>query len=81
MVIDTIPTLVWSARRRFRRLYQPTLGRIHGTVAEEGLGWKLEELHPDDGGRFMNEWLATLSSGEPMRIEVRVPKADGEYRC
>ncbi len=82
VVIDTIPTLVWSARPDGSvDFINQRWGEYTGLSLEEGLGWKLGAvLHPDDGARFMNEWLATLSSGEPMRIEVRVPKADGEYR-
>jgi len=38
----------------------------------------LDALHPDE--RAMDDWLAALAAGEPFEKEVRLRRADGEYR-
>jgi len=82
VVIDTIPALVWSAQTDGSvDFINQRWGEYTGLSLEEGLGWKWgEAIHPDDVARFMDEWRATLASGEPMRTEARVRAADGEYR-
>ena len=38
----------------------------------------MDALHPDE--RATDEWLAALAAGEPFEKEVRLRRADGEYR-
>ncbi len=82
LAIDTIPALVWSARPDGSvDFVNQRWEEYTGLSLEEGLGWKWgETVHPDDIERFIREWRTTLASGEPMRTEVRVRRADGEYR-
>ena len=82
LVIDTIPALVWSARPDGSvDFVNQRWEEYTGLSLEEGLGWKWgDTVHPDDIERFVREWRTTLASGEPMRTEVRVRRADGEYR-
>ena len=82
LAIDTIPALVWSARPDGSvDFVNQRWEEYTGLSLEEGLGWKWgETVHPDDIERFVREWRTTLASGEPMRTEVRVRGADGEYR-
>jgi len=82
LAIDTIPALVWSARPDGSvDFVNQRWEEYTGLSLEEGLGWKWgETVHPDDLERFVREWQTTLASGEPMRTEVRVRGADGEYR-
>jgi len=82
LVIDTIPALVWSARPDGSVDFVNQRWKEYtGLSLEEGLGWKWEDtVHPGDIERFVREWRTTLVSGEPMRTEVRVRRADGEYR-
>ena len=42
-------------------------------------GWKAT-VHPDDLDRHVSKWRASLASGEPIEIETRFRRADGEYR-
>ena len=80
-VIDTIPGYVWSAlpdgsidfiNRRWLE--------FSGFSLEEGLGWGWEAaVHPDDRGRFVDEWRAAVASGKAMESEARVRRADGQY--
>ena len=82
LVIDTIPALVWSAwPDGSLDFVNQRWEEYTGLSPEEALGWKWGgAVHPDDIERFVGEWRATLASGEPMRTEVRVRGADGEYR-
>jgi len=82
LAIDTIPALVWSARPDGSvDFVNQRWEEYTGLSLEEGLGWKWgETVHPDDIGKFGEEWRAALASGEPMRTEARVRGADGEYR-
>jgi PAS domain S-box-containing protein len=42
-------------------------------------GWKAT-IHPDDLDRHVCKWRSSLASGEPIEIETRFRRADGEYR-
>ena len=42
-------------------------------------GWKAT-IHPDDMDRHVRKWRASLASGEPIEIESRFRRANGEYR-
>ncbi|WP_051978689.1 sensor histidine kinase [Edaphobacter aggregans] len=82
LVIDTIPAMVWSARPDGSLDFvNQRWVEYTGLSSEDVLGWNWREVvHPDDIERFVREWRTTLASGEPMRTEVRVRAADGEYR-
>jgi PAS domain S-box-containing protein len=82
LVIDTIPAHVWSARPDGsvdfvnRRWLETT-----GLTREDSLGWDWGSVvHPDDLARYVEKWRAALAAGEPMESEVRLRRADGEYR-
>src|SRR5262249_28623708 len=50
-------------------------------AAATGPGAKtFPHFHPDDIERNDMAWRASLASGEPLSIEVRVRRADGQYR-
>src|SRR6266850_1231942 len=52
-----------------------------GCSREEILGWGGKKtIHPEDLDRVLNNWQAALASGEPLEIEGRLRRADGEYR-
>ena len=36
--------------------------------------------HPDDLDRALNTWQAALATGEPLELETRYRRADGQYR-
>ena len=42
-------------------------------------GWKAT-AHPDDVDEHVSTWRSSLVSGEPIEIETRFRRADGEYR-
>src|SRR5271168_924020 len=80
--IETIPAMAWivgpdgAVQFRNRRWVEYTglsqLGKAEeaGTIA----------VHPEDGDRIVRRLGASFASGEPFEDEVRVRRADGEYR-
>src|SRR5262245_59909468 len=81
-IIDTIPTQIWSARADGavdfvnRRWVEYT-----GLSADQavGSGWAAA-VHPDDQSRLIECSRSILDSGTSHETEVRLRRADGEYR-
>ena len=82
LMADDSPVMVWvtegdgSCSFLSRSWYELT-----GQTPEEalGFGW-LEAVHPDDRARTRAEWAVALDRGEPIRVEYRLRRGDGEYR-
>ncbi len=45
----------------------------------QGSGWRAC-IHPDDVDVHVRTWRASLTSGEPIEVETRFRRTDGEYR-
>ena len=81
-IIDTIPTLAWSARpdgsaEFFNRRWLDYCG----LSAEEASGWGwTSAVHPDDLNRLTDYWRSILASGESGEIEARLRRFDGVHR-
>jgi len=82
VALDTIPALVSTAlpdgSRDFisRRWLEYT-----GLDPSDGLGWGWTDvIHPDNRAAFVDRWKAALASGQPLEAEVRLRRADGQYR-
>src|SRR5882762_955267 len=82
LVIDTIPAYAWSALPDGsvdfinRRVLEYT-----GRSIEELLSWNWGSVvHPDDLARYVDDWRAALVAGQSMESEVRLRRADGNYR-
>jgi PAS domain S-box-containing protein len=82
-VINTVPAHAWSALPDGNiDFVNQRWQQFTGLPPEDALGWNWEVvLHPDDRAKFIGDWRAALSSGQPMETEVRTRRADGEYRC
>jgi hypothetical protein len=84
LMIDSIPVFVATyqpdgTRDFVNRIWQDYIG----LTAEEATGQSAQtfpHFHPDDLERNDKAWRASLASGEPLTIEVRVRRADGQYR-
>src|SRR6266403_526450 len=79
-IIDAIPAIIW---RKFPDGSADFLNQhfreYTGLSLEDGLGWGwMNAFHPDD--RLMEEWRAALAAGKPFEKEVRLRRADGQYR-
>jgi len=81
-VLDSIPAVVWSASPDGSNSYANRRSVEYCGMTREqiaGSGWE-GGFHPDDLQRHKARWLASIASGEPCEDEVRVRRADGQYR-
>jgi PAS domain S-box-containing protein len=82
LVVDTIPSLVARTRGDGSLEFMNRPWREYlGLRLEEVQNWAwTTALHPADRERFMEQWRRALSKGEPLELEARMRRADGEYR-
>jgi len=81
LVIDTIPTMAWSLRPDdvLDFLNQRWLDYT-GLSFEEAIEKPTCTVHPEDLSRVMEKWLAVKATSETYEDEMRLRRADGEYR-
>jgi PAS domain S-box-containing protein len=81
LAINTIPTMVWTlqADGTVDFVNQRSLDYT-GLSLEEQLADPTRAVHPEDLPRVMEKWLADLAAGEASEDEMRMRRADGEYR-
>jgi len=51
-----------------------------GVSLEQSIKEPTRSMHPEDIPRVMEKWLAVMAAGEPYEDEMRLRRADGEYR-
>jgi len=82
IMADGCPSAMWVTdatggiqfiNRKFRELFQATLEQMQGTK------WQMM-LHPDDAPRYLAVLRNAVREQIPFRAEVRVKRADGEWR-
>ena len=81
LVINTIPTTAWSL------LPDGTVDFINQRYLEytglsfaEALADPTRAMHADELSAIMQSWLAAMAAGRPYEGEMRLRRADGEYR-
>jgi len=81
LIINTIPTMAWTVRP------DGTVDFVNqrwldytGLSLEEEVEEPTRAVHPEDLPRVMEKWLANMAAGEPSEDEMRLRRADGEYR-
>jgi PAS domain S-box-containing protein len=81
LAIDAIPTMVWSVRPDgiIDALNQRWLDYT-GSSLEQYLKDPMGPMHPADVPGAMEKWIAHMASEEPYEAEMRLRRADGEYR-
>src|SRR5437867_434115 len=81
IVIDTIPAMAWSVlpNGAVDFLNQRWLNYA-GVSLEQYIESPTRAIHPEDIPRVLEKWLATMAAGEPYEDEMRLRRADGEYR-
>jgi PAS domain S-box-containing protein len=81
LVIDTIPVMAWSLRTDgvVDFLNQRWMDYT-GVSLEQYVEEPTRPVHPADIPRVMEKWLADMVAGEPNEDEMRLRRADGEYR-
>jgi PAS domain S-box-containing protein len=81
LVIDTIPIMAWSIRQdggldfANRRWLE-----YAGLSLEEEIEEPTQIIHPDDREKVIATWTANMAGGEFYEDEMRLRRADGEYR-
>ena len=81
-IINTIPTLAWSARPDgcCDFLSQGWL-EFTGLTTEQAHGWGwLNAFHPDDRDRLTQNWQSAIATGVYVDTEARLCRRDGVYR-
>lgn len=81
LIIDTLPTMVWTLRAdgHVDFINQRSL-EYSGLTLEDYLKDPTGAVHPEDLPRVMQKWVADMAAGEPSEDEMRLRRADGEYR-
>jgi PAS domain S-box-containing protein len=80
--IDTIPILItgWNPEGK-RAFVNAAWLRFSGISTAEALGTGSHVIvHPEDLQSGESKWREALATGEPLQIEQRLRRADGEYR-
>jgi len=81
LVINTIPTIAWTVRPDgvVDFVNQRWLDYT-GLSLEKEIAEPTRAIHPEDLPRIMKRWLADMAAEEPYEDEMRLRRADGEYR-
>jgi PAS domain S-box-containing protein len=81
-VFETIPAMAWSALPDGRVDFMNRAWQDYtGLSMDKALGRKSADIiHPDDQAATIAEWESALKNGQPLETEVRLRRADGEYR-
>src|ERR1700722_7531845 len=82
LVVDTIPTLAWSARPDgSAEFHNQRWLDYTGLSAKQALGsgWEAA-IYPDDLPRILGTFREALKSGKSYEVEGRFRRFDGEFR-
>jgi hypothetical protein len=81
-ILDSSPALIHTGRPDgyldfFNRRWCEFVGKP--TEALRGWGWTTC-VHPDDIGVLLEKWRESIATGNPLEVEARVRRTDGEFR-
>jgi PAS domain S-box-containing protein len=81
LVINTIPMMAWTLRPDGIVDYvnQRWLDYT-GLTLEQEIGDPMRVVHAEDAPRVIRKWLAHTVAGETLEDEMRLRRADGDYR-
>src|SRR5258707_866945 len=81
LVINTIPAMAWSlfADGTMEFINQRWL-EYTGLSFEEAIADPTGTMHPDELATIMQRWSVAMAPGHPYEVELRLRRADGEYR-
>jgi PAS domain S-box-containing protein len=81
LIIDTIPIMAWSVRPDgFVDFLNQRWLDYSGLSFEQYIEDPTGPIHPEDISRVLEKWLVEMAAGEPYEDEMRLRRADGEYR-
>jgi PAS domain S-box-containing protein len=81
-ILETIPAMTVTVLPDGSNVFIGKRFSEYSGLSEEdgqGSGWKAC-VHPADLDLHMCKWRASLTSGDPIEVETRFRRADGEYR-
>ena len=81
-IISSIPGLTWSSDANgATRFWSQQYLDYAGARLEDVLGFKFADyIHPDDRDHILEMWTQIIAAGIPGEAELRLRRADGEYR-
>jgi PAS domain S-box-containing protein len=81
LIIDTIPTMVWTLQPDGAVDFVNQRWMDYtGISLEEEMAEPTRPVHPEDLPSVVKKWLADMAAGKPSEDEMRLRRADGEYR-
>ena len=81
-VIETMPAIAWSALPDGSNTFTNRRWVEYTGLSAElaaGSGWQVA-VHPDDVQQHISKWQTSLATGELFENELRLRRANGEYR-
>jgi two-component system, NarL family, sensor histidine kinase UhpB len=81
LIIDSIPAMVWGMGPdgAMEFINQRWLSYT-GLSREEAIADSMSAIHPDDQARAMQKWMIDKDAGTAAEDELRLRRADGQYR-
>jgi PAS domain S-box-containing protein len=81
-LIQASASIIWTADARGAFAGpQPSWTRFTGQPADDALGWgRLACIHPNDVEATKVAWREAVATAEPISLEHRLRRADGEWR-
>jgi PAS domain S-box-containing protein len=81
-MVDGLPLIVWvHDAAGAQEMVNATFCEFFGVTREEMKGGRWQILmHPDDADAYLQEFLACVDDRRPFRAQVRVQRADGQWR-
>ncbi len=81
LVVDTMPTMAWTLSSDGRlEFVSQRWTRYTGLTPQQAIVDQGSTVHPDDIAPAVEEWRKALASGADYEGEMRLRRADGEYR-
>ena len=82
LLIDTIPSMVWTALPdgSVDFISQSWMEYYGISLEDLRLDYLAAVVHPEDIAETADKWCASLANGKPFEHELRSRRADGEYR-
>ena len=82
LILDSSPALIHTGMPDGSLdFFNRTWCEFVGKPVDELQGWRWTScVHPDDIGLLLEKWRESIVTGNPLEIESRVRRADGEFR-
>jgi len=81
LIIDTLPTMAWTLRPDGAvEFVNKRWMDYTGLSLPEEIKQPARVVHPEDLPRVIEKWLADMAAGQASEDEMRLRRADGQYR-